>query len=72
MLAATLTGPPPRFRIGSRVCVVGTPHQQGHHCGIIREAPRTYVYAIEFDGMPGTIHRWYIEPELRPALPPTR
>jgi hypothetical protein len=65
--------PRPQFAVGDRVQVVlGQSHGVGQTTGTIREVLRTVAYGVEFDGMPGKVHRWYVESELAPLAPPRR
>lgn len=57
-----------RFSVGDRVAVVN-PHMDmkvGDEGTIAEVSPDT-AYAVKMDGMEGEPHKWYTDPELRPA-----
>lgn len=49
--------------VGDRVKVVVTPHDKGHDTGIVRQVVDGAL-GIEFDGMPGMVHHWYVPSEV--------
>lgn len=49
--------------VGDRVKVVVAPHMEGHDEGVVRQVVHGAL-GIEFDGMPGVVHQWYVPSEV--------
>lgn len=70
-IAASLSGQVFRFsqdstsgiKVGDRVRIKGNPHMPGHKEGVVRLIDGNAL-GIEFDAMPGMVHRWYVPDEV--------
>lgn len=49
--------------VGDRVQIVVTPHEPGQTVGTVRQVIDGAL-GIEFDGMPGMVHQWYVPSEV--------
>ena len=50
-------------KVGDRVKVIVPPHEEGQTEGVVRQVIDGAL-GIEFDGMPGMVHHWYVPSEV--------